>query len=80
MNIELEALEALKERHLKLMELRLEVSSGLAEPWKQGCAERERRDIDDLFSDYLTWIEDTMTTEPQPCVKVVCAMAGAAGA
>ena len=79
LNIELEALEALKDRRLKLMELRLERSS-LAEPLKQGRAERERREIDDLFSDYLTWIEDTMTTEPQPWVKVVCAMVGTAGA
>ena len=80
LNIELEALDALKDRRLKQMELRLEGSSGLAEPLKQSRAERERRDIDDLFSDYLTWIEDTMTTEPQPWVKVVCAMTGAAGA
>ena len=35
-----------------------------------------RRDIDAIFDEYLTWIEDTMTTEPQPYIKVVCVMTG----
>ncbi len=30
----------------------------------------------DPADEYLKWIEDTMTTEPRPWIKVVCAMTG----
>lgn len=38
--------------------------------------ERARRDIDDVFTGYWEWIEDTMTTEKTPWLKVICAMVG----
>ena len=34
-------------------------------------------DIDEVFGDYWQWIEDTVTTEETPWLKVVCAMVGA---
>ena len=38
--------------------------------------ERARRDIDEVFDDYLEWIQDSMTTEETSWLKVVCAMVG----
>ena len=75
LNDELEALEKLKTRQLRQLELQLE-RSDQAEAFKRARQERGRRDIDTIFEEYLEWIEDTMTTEPQPYIKVVCAMRG----
>ena len=38
--------------------------------------ERARRDIEEVFGDYLEWIQETMTTERTPWLKVICAMVG----
>lgn len=43
---------------------------------RNAIANRGRRDIDTIFDEYLKWIEDTMTTEPQPSIKVICLMTG----
>ena len=32
--------------------------------------------MEEVFDDYREWIEDTMTTEETPWLKVICAMAG----
>ena len=76
LNDELRALEKLKKRRLFQLELQLE-RSDQAEAFKRTREERGRRDIDTIFDEYLEWIEDTMTTEPQPHIKVVCVMTGA---
>ncbi len=65
------ALDDLKARQLRQLELRLE-RSGEAEAFKRRRKEQGRREIDTIFDEYLTWIEDTMTTEAQPWIKVVC--------
>ena len=52
-------------------------SNGQAETFKRAREERGRRDIEAVFDEYLKWIEDTMTTEPQPYITVVCVMTGA---
>ena len=75
LNDELKALEKLKTRQLRQLELQLE-RSDQAEAFKHARQERGRRDIDTIFEEYLEWIEDTMTTEPQPYIKVVCVMTG----
>ena len=75
LNDELKALEKLKKRRLLQLELQLE-RSDQAEAFKRTREERGRRDIDTIFEEYLEWIEDTMTTEPQPYIKVVCVMRG----
>ncbi len=69
------ALDDLKARQLRQLELRLE-RSGEAEAFKRRRKEQGRREIDTIFDEYLTWIEDTMTTEAQPWIKVVCVMTG----
>ena len=78
LNDELQALEELKARRLRQLELQLE-RSDQSETFKRSREERGRRDIDTIFDEYLTWIEDTMTTEPQPYIKVVCVMRGDSG-
>ena len=72
---ELEALERLKARRLTQLELKLEQSS---EPsaHKTHREERARRDIDEVFKDYLEWVQETMSTERTPWLKVFCAMVG----
>ena len=75
LNDELAALETLKARQLRQLALQLE-RSDQAEAFKRAREERGRRDIDAIFDEYFTWIEDTMTTEPQPYIKVVCVMTG----
>ncbi len=75
LNRELGALEKLKAHRLRQLELQLD-RSDQSETFKRARAERGRRDVDAIFDEYLEWIEDTMTTEPQPYIKVVCAMRG----
>ena len=75
LNDELEALEKLKTRQLRQLELQLE-RSDQAEAFKRARQERGQRNIDTIFDEYLEWVQDTMTTEPQPYIKVVCVMTG----
>ena len=72
---ELRALEELKARRLTQLELKLEQSSQPAAQ-KTNRKKRARDDIDDVFNDYWQWIEDTMTTEETPWLKVICVMVG----
>ena len=75
LNDELEALERLRNRQIRQLELQLE-RSDQAEAFKRARQERGQRDIDTIFDEYLQWVQDTMTTEPQPYIKVVCVMTG----
>ena len=76
LNREPEALEKLKSRRLRQLELQLE-RSDQSEVFKRARQERGRRDVETIFDEYLKWVEDTMTTEPQPYIKVACVMTGA---
>ena len=67
------ALERLKTRQLRELELRLE-RSDQAEAFKRARQERGQRDIHAVFDEYLESVQETMTTEPQPYIKVVCLM------
>ena len=69
------ALDELKARRLRQLELRL-AGSGQAEAIKRARAERSRHEVEEIFDEYLEWIQDAMTTEPRPWIKVVCAMTG----
>ena len=72
---ELKALEQLRARRFVQLELKLEQSVQPA-AHKAHREERARRDIKEVFDDYWEWIEDTMTTEKTPWLKVICAMVG----
>ena len=72
---ELKALEQLRKRRFAQLELKLEQSTQPA-VHKTHREDRARRDIDEVFNDYLEWIQETMTTERTPWLKVICAMVG----
>ena len=72
------ALDELKARRLRQLELQL-AGSGQAEAFKRARAERSRHEVEEIFDEYLEWIQDAMTTEPRPWIKVVCAMTGGEG-
>ena len=75
LDAELKALEQLRARRFAQLELKLEQSAQPA-AHKAHQEERARRDIKEVFNDYWEWIEDTMTTEKTPWLKVICAMFG----
>ena len=70
---EIKALDDFRTRRLEQMERALG-QSNQSEQVKLGRREQTRRNVQTAHDEYLTWIEDTMTTEPQPWIKVVCAM------
>ena len=69
------ALDGLKNRRLRQLDLRLD-RSALAEPLKAVRRKSAESEIDGIFGDYLQWIEDVMTTEERPWVSVVCVLVG----
>ena len=69
------ALDGLKNRRLRQLDLRLD-RSALAEPLKEARRKSAESEIDGIFGDYLQWIEDVMTTEDRPWVSVVCLLVG----
>ena len=69
------ALDGLKSRRLRQLDLRLD-RSALAEPLKEAHRKSAESEIGGIFGDYLQWIEDVMTTEERPWVSVVCVLVG----
>ena len=69
---EVAALDAFRTRCLKRLE------PDPAQPQVAGRSgqrnEQERAEIDAIHDEYLQWIEDTMTTEREPWVQVLCAL------
>jgi len=57
------------------LEIRLE-KSARSPAQKSSRKEREQRDIEVVFNEYWDWIRDSMSTEREPWLKVICAMAG----
>ena len=75
LNGEMAALEELKRRqHLRIEDML--ATSRQAEALKQRLAAQQRQEIEDIFGEYLDWIQETMTTEKQPWVKVICVLTG----
>ena len=74
LNEHLEALEKLRGEHIQ----QLEFDFGdriMGERTRDEKAQRERA-IDKMFDDYLTWIEDTMTTEKKPYIRIAAVLKG----
>jgi superfamily II DNA or RNA helicase len=68
-------LEELQRRQLEQLELRMERQ---LETVRRGKFERRSQVIRRVFDDYRQWVQDTLTTEPQPWIQVmasVCAVA-----
>ena len=75
LNRELEALEVLKRQRVGQLELKLE-QSGQSEAFKERLRSTGERQIEQVFDDYLEWVQETMTLERQPYIKVVSVLTG----
>jgi superfamily II DNA or RNA helicase len=64
-------LERLQGRQIEQLSLDLEKQ---LETVKRGRFEQRSRDIHRVFDDYRRWVEDTLTTEPQPWIQVLAAV------
>ena len=70
---EVRALDEFVARQRRQLELDL-AQSRQAEHFRRRRDEQARQDIDDIHDEYWAWISETMTTEPHPWIKVICAM------
>ena len=71
-------LKRLQDRQIEQLALRLE---NQIEAIKRGKFERRSQQIGRVFDDYRQWVQDTLTTEPQPWIQVLAAVCNpAAGA
>ena len=70
---EVRALDEFVARQRRQLELDL-AHSRQAEHFRRRRDEQARQDIDDIHDEYWAWISETMTTEPHPWIKVICAM------
>ena len=68
-------LESLKQRQMQHAE-RTIAQSRQWDKIKQSRLERMLRDVREAFDGYLDWVQDTMTLERQPWIKVLCVMTG----
>lgn len=64
-------LEDLQGRQIQQLELQLEK---VIEGVKRSRFERRSRHIHRVFDDYRQWVEDSLTTEPQPYIQVLAAV------
>lgn len=69
----LDRLEELRSRRHAQMELRFQ---GELSEARQNQRDAERREINKLFDDYLDWIEQTMTTENKPYLRIAAVLWG----
>jgi hypothetical protein len=70
LNDQLKELEHLRERQLEQLDRDLERSSQ-ADAFKKARRQQRTRVIEDIFDEYIQWVEDTMTTEKEPYLQVV---------
>ena len=70
---EVAALDAFRDRRLRQLELNL-AQPDQSGPFKHQHQDQASREVEEVYDEYLKWIEDTMTTERSPWVKVICAM------
>ena len=69
---QLDRLTRLRGEHTQQLELRFADGSGLLKEKK----EQERRRIELIFDDYWHWVEESMTTEPIPYIKIIAVLKG----
>jgi len=73
LNEHLNRLEELRTRRHAQMELGFQ---GELSETRQNRRDTERRQIDKLFDEYLNWIEQTMTTEDKPYLRIAAVLWG----
>jgi len=73
LNDHLSRLESLRSRRFKQLELEFD---GELTKIRKNRRDNQRREIDRLFDEYLEWIEDTMTTEDNPYLRIAAVLWG----
>ena len=68
----LQNLETLQSAQIQQLELRL-AANKQDEAFKKGRREKRTQQIRRVFDEYRQWVEDTMSTEPQPFIQVLAA-------
>src|SRR5262249_30652275 len=69
----LQELQRLKGRRLEQLDFTFEALSPTAN-LQRSRKEAEQRRIEALFAEYQTWIEETMTTEDKPYIRIVAVL------
>ncbi len=67
LNIHLTALENLKDKHHEQLDIFYQNKK------QTSRKEQEQREIDRKFNEFITWVEETMTTEDNPFIQVIAA-------
>ena len=70
---EARALDEFMARHRRQLELDF-AQSRQAEQFRRRRHEQASKELDAIYDEYWSWISETMTTEPHPWIKVICAM------
>lgn len=70
---QLKALQELKQRQIKQLDLNLE-ASGQAQHFKQSRREQRLQQIERIFKDYHIWVEDTLTLEDAPYMQILAVL------
>ena len=70
---EARALDEFMARHRRQLELDF-AQSRQAEQLRQRRHEQASNELDAIYDEYWTWMSETMTTEPHPWIRVICAM------
>jgi Sec-independent protein translocase protein TatA len=75
LNAHLKALDRLREKQYGQLEFRF-MESRLPQSIVEDRKAKERRRIDQVFDEFLDWVQDTMTTEETPYLQVVAVLRG----
>lgn len=70
LQVHLDNLDRLKGKQIKQLEL------FYMEKRQLNKKEQERREIDRIFKEFWTWVEDTMSTEDNPFIQVIAVLKG----
>ena len=72
---QIDALEALKTKRVKQLTFSFEKTGGIQQI-VEDKKQKEQSRIENLFDDYIQWIEDTMTTEKTPYIQLIAVFTG----
>ncbi len=70
---QLTELETLRAKQIKQLDLFYDQTKSTRQQAKK---HQQTIDINQIFDDYIQWIEDTMTTEKQPYIQVIAVLVG----
>lgn len=76
LNEQLNALERLRSKQHSQLDRRFD-NIKQSEKLVRARKEKERREIDRVFDEFIEWVEETMTTEEKPYIQVVAVLKGA---